>query len=84
MPGPGGKSLLTVGRIKIADLVGGDDTILNAMKTNEYETVMAYEHALEKDFVTGELKSICEKSLNDERRHRDWMDQTANRSKKAA
>lgn len=81
--GPGGKSLLTAGKIKIADMVGNDSAILTAMKTNEYETVMAYENALKKDFLTPELRALCEKGLADERRHRDWMDQAADKKKAA-
>jgi rubrerythrin len=82
--GPGLKSMLTEGKIKIADLVGEDSAILTAMKTNEYETVMAYENACKKDFLTPELRAICEKGLADERRHRDWMDTAAKAGKRAA
>jgi hypothetical protein len=84
IPGPGGKAMLTKGKVVIADLVGKDSLILDAMKTNEYETVMAYENALKKDFLTAELRAICEKGLADERKHRDWMDKTADVAKKAA
>ncbi len=80
----GAKSLLTAGKIVIADIVSDDSAILKAMKTNEYETVMAYENALKKDFLSPELRQICEKGLSDERRHRDWMDQAAKDDKKAA
>lgn len=80
----GGKALLTKGKVVIADMVGNDSAILNAMKTNEYETVMAYENALKKDFLTPELRALCEKALADEKRHRDWMDKTADIAKKAA
>lgn len=82
--GPGAKAMLTEGKIKLADMVGDDSAILNAMKTNEYETVMAYENACKKDFLTPELRAICEKGLADERRHRDWMDTAAKAHKKAA
>lgn len=80
----GAKSLLTAGKIVIADIVSDDSAILKAMKTNEYETVMAYENALKRDFLSLELRQICEKGLSDERRHRDWMDQAAKDDKKAA
>ena len=80
----GAKSMLTAGKIVIADIIGNDSAILTAMKTNEYETVMAYENALKKDFLSPELKAICEKGLGDERRHRDWMDQAAKQDSKAA
>jgi rubrerythrin len=82
--GPGPKSMLTEGKIKIADMIGDDKAILSAMKTNEYETVMAYENALRKDFLTTELRAVCEKGLSDERRHRDWMDRAAKEGQRAA
>ncbi len=84
IPEAGAKSLLTKGKVVIADLVGDDGAILTAMKTNEYETVMAYENACKKDFLSAELRALCEKGLADEKRHRDWMDQTAKADKKAA
>lgn len=82
--GPGAKSMLTAGKIKIADMVGDDAAILFAMKTNEYETVMAYENACKKDFLSAELRAVCEKGQADEKRHRDWMDQAAEDKKKKA
>lgn len=84
IPDAGAKSLLTKGKVVIADLVGNDGAILTAMKTNEYETVMAYENACKKDFLSPELRTLCEKGLADEKRHRDWMDQAAKSDKKAA
>ena len=84
IPEAGAKSLLTKGKVVIADMVGDDGAILTAMKTNEYETVMAYENACKKDFLSMELRALCEKGLSDEKRHRDWMDQAAKSDKKAA
>jgi rubrerythrin len=71
------KSILTKGKIVIADLAGDDNAILTAMKTNEYDTVAAYENALKQNFLTPELRELCEKAAADERRHRDWMYETA-------
>jgi rubrerythrin len=84
IPEAGAKSLLTKGKVVIADMVGDDDEILTAMKTNEYETVMAYENACKKDFLSADLRALCEQGLADEKRHRDWMDQTAKKDKRAA
>lgn len=84
IPGPGGKSLLTKGKIVIADLVGNDGAILTAMKNNEWETVMAYENACKKDFLSADIRALCEKGLADEKRHRDWMDAHAKDNKKNA
>jgi rubrerythrin len=78
------KSVLTKGKVVIADMVGSDSLILTAMKTNEYDTVTAYENAVEKLYLTPELRDVCEKGLSDERRHRDWMDAASERPDKAA
>jgi len=73
MPDEGPKSILTKGKVVLADMAG-DDAILGAMKSNENDTVSAYENAMENENVSGDLKMICEKALGDERRHRDYME----------
>lgn len=70
------KQWLTTGKVALADMMG-DDAILKAMKTNEDDTVQAYEQALENAAVDAELRPILEQGLADERRHRAWMDSTA-------
>jgi len=77
IPGEGPKSILTKGKVVLADL-GGDDAILKAMKTNEDDTVKAYENAIANDIArTGKLAEICQKALEDEKRHRAYMEQQA-------
>lgn len=77
------KSLLTSGKVILADIMG-DEAILKAMKTNEDDTVTAYERAVKNECCTPALREICERALADERTHRDWMRETAERLDKAA
>ena len=67
------KQWLTTGKVALADLAG-DETLLKAMKTNEDDTVTAYDQALKNDQTSAELRPILEKGLSDERRHRAWME----------
>lgn len=76
------KAMMTSGKVKMADMIG-DNAICMAMKTNEQDTVTAYERASTQDFVSPELKAICEKAYADETRHREWFG-NASASKKAA
>ena len=70
------KQLLTTGKIALADLMG-DAAVLKAMKTNEDDTVTAYERAAGRDDALPESRAFFEKALADERRHREWMQTTA-------
>ena len=70
------KKMLTTGKVAVAGLVG-DGAILKAMKTNEDQTVAAYERAARHDGARPESVAFFEKALADERRHRDWMERTA-------
>lgn len=70
------KQWLTTGKVALAGLVG-DDAILKAMKTNEDDTVMAYEQALKNTVASADLRPVLEKGLSDERRHRAWMETTS-------
>lgn len=67
------KQWLTTGKVALADLAG-DNAILKAMKTNEDDTVAAYQQALENEITGAELRPLMEKGLADERRHRAWME----------
>ncbi len=70
------KQMLTTGKIALADLMG-DGAILKAMKTNEDDTVTAYERAAGHSDAQPKSKAFFEKALADERRHREWMDTMA-------
>ncbi|MGF9694135.1 MULTISPECIES: DUF2383 domain-containing protein [unclassified Rhizobium] len=70
------KQMLTTGKIALADMLG-DAAILKAMKTNEDDTVTAYERASQHQDAIPKSKAFFEKALHDEQRHRAWMDSTA-------
>lgn len=70
------KQFLTTGKVTLAAL-GGDDMILRAMKTNEDDTVQAYQQAVDNRLSDGDLRTTFEKALSDERRHREWMESRA-------
>jgi rubrerythrin len=70
------KQMLTTGKVKVAAMMG-DKAILQTMKTNEDDTVTAYERASRHEMVEDEDRELFERALSDEIRHREWMDRTA-------
>jgi len=70
------KQLLTTGKVALASIMG-DAATLSAMRSNEEDTVTAYERACNHAEVPAEARRIFEQALEDERRHRAWMQQTA-------
>ncbi|OJH45724.1 DUF892 family protein [Paracoccus sp. SM22M-07] len=70
------KQMLTTGKVALADLMG-DGAILKAMRTNEDDTVSAYERASNHPSALPKTLAFFQKALADECRHRDWMEQTA-------
>ena len=70
------KQMLTTGKIALADLFG-DSAILKAMKTNEDDTVTAYERASRHEDAIPQSKAFFLKALHDEQRHREWLEMTA-------
>ncbi|WP_018899436.1 ferritin-like domain-containing protein [Rhizobium sp. 2MFCol3.1] len=71
------KQMLTTGKIALADMMG-DAAILMAMKTNEDDTVTAYERAARHEDAIPALKAFFMKARQDEEKHRAWMETTAN------
>jgi uncharacterized protein (TIGR02284 family) len=67
------KQVLTKGKVVLAGLVG-DRVVLAAMKTNEDDTNTAYERACRHAWLTDETRTLLERNLDDERRHRAWME----------
>lgn len=66
------KQLLTTGKVVVVGVMG-DDAIIAAMRTNENDTVTAYDRAVKHpDCLEGALK-ILVAAQQDEHRHRDWM-----------
>ncbi len=70
------KQRLTTGKVALANLAG-NGAILRAMKTNEDDTVAAYEQALSNAVTDARLHPLLEKGVSDERRHRAWMESVA-------
>jgi hypothetical protein len=70
------KQLLTTGKIALASLVG-DGAILKAMKTNEDDTVTAYERASRHPDALPESQRQFERFAADERRDRAWMERAS-------
>jgi rubrerythrin len=70
------KQMLTTGKIALADLMG-DAAILKAMKTNEDDTVTAYERASRHEDAIPQSKAFFMKAHEDELRHRAWMETTS-------
>ena len=74
--GPDIKAWLTTGKVRLADLMG-DGAILKAVKTNEDDTVAAYERAIRDGDAVASSKAFFARALADEQRHREWMEKTA-------
>jgi rubrerythrin len=66
------KQMLTTGKIKLATMMG-DRTILAAMRTNEEDTVTAYQRAATHQEAPMEARRVFERAHSDELRHREWM-----------
>jgi predicted outer membrane protein len=70
------KQLLTTGKVALASIMG-DAATLQAMRSNEEDTVSAYDRASKHQEVPAEARQIFERALQDEIRHRAWMSETA-------
>lgn len=70
-----GKQLLTTGKVVMANLIG-DNTILQAMKSNEIDTNTAYERMNERKDKWPESEDIITRGLQDERKHKAWLEKT--------
>lgn len=70
------KEYLTTGKIALASMMG-DSAILTAMRTNEEDTVTAYDRAARHTEATTDARAMFERAHADELRHREWMSQTA-------
>jgi uncharacterized protein (TIGR02284 family) len=81
--GPDLKRVLTQGKVVIAGLAG-DRAVLMAMKSNEDDTNTAYERATQRTDASPDLLSLLRRNLDDERRHREWIEQRLQQQKAAA
>jgi len=71
--GPDFKRVLTQGKVVLGG-IAGDKGILKAMKSNEDDTNAAYERASSRTDVTPDLQALLRRNLDDERRHRAWIE----------
>ncbi|MBA2710323.1 MAG: DUF892 family protein [Tatlockia sp.] len=74
---PSPKNLLAQGKVALANLIG-DEAILNALLSNEVDTYTAYERLNTFQNQWDEAVEILKKSLEDERRHNQWLQTTTN------
>ena len=70
------KEWLTTGKVALASITG-DSGILSAMRSNEEDTVAAYERASHHSEATPQAREIFERAHQDELRHRAWMSDPA-------
>ncbi len=68
------RHVLTRSRVVWAEIVG-DPGVLGAMKVNEDETNAAYEQAIAHPDVSPAVRDILRHHLEDEHRHRAWIEQ---------
>ena len=71
--GPSGKQWLTKGKVVLGSLMG-DNSILSAMRSNEVDTVTAYERLNEYNDKWPDSVEILKRGLNDERKHKAWLE----------
>jgi rubrerythrin len=72
--GPSGKQWLTKGKVVIADIFG-DNSILQAMHSNEEDTNSAYERMnAHKDKWPDSLE-VLRRGLLDEKHHKKWLEE---------
>lgn len=71
------KSMLTTGKVKLADMVGGDSAILRAMSSNETDTVTAYGRGMRHADLDVGQRAVFERGHSDEERHKAWMEAEA-------
>lgn len=69
------KHLLTKGKAVLATL-GSDISILQAMLSNEKDTNHAYETMLAHEEIWLEATPIIRRGLEDEKRHKNWLEMT--------
>jgi uncharacterized protein (TIGR02284 family) len=78
--GPDAKRVLTQGKVVIAGLIG-DKAILMAMKSNEDDTNKAYERVCSRSDLAPDLAKLLQQNLEDERRHREWIEKRLSQMK---
>lgn len=80
---PSAKQLLTQGKVVLANLFG-DNAILKAMLSNEVDTNTAYERLNSRADEWDDAKDVLKRGLEDERRHKSWIENVLALSRKKA
>ena len=75
--GTDAKGMLTTGKVKLADIMGGDGAILKAMSTNETDTVTAYARGMKHADLDVGQRAVFERAHSDEETHKSWMENEA-------
>ncbi|MBV9654089.1 MAG: ferritin-like domain-containing protein [Acetobacteraceae bacterium] len=73
------KQMLTTGKVALASIMG-DSAILTAMRSNEEDTVTAYERASRHAEAPADARAMFERAHQDELRHRQWMQNASSAS----
>jgi uncharacterized protein (TIGR02284 family) len=68
------KQILTKGKVMIGSMMG-DTAILEAMRTNEDDTVTAYDRAVGHRDCPPSVRDVLERAQGDEHRHCAWVQQ---------
>ncbi len=72
--GPSAKQWLTKGKVVLANLIG-DETIMQAMRTNEEDTNTAYERVNNHKDKWSDAVEALKQGLLDERHHKKWIEE---------
>lgn len=70
------KEMLTTGKVQLASLMG-DGAVIGAMRSNEEDTVTAYQRAKDHEGLEPRAREVFSQAYQDEVRHRDWMERAA-------
>jgi uncharacterized protein (TIGR02284 family) len=68
------KRVLVKGKVVLGGL-GGDRSVLEAMKSNEEMTSKAYQAAAAVPGVPGHMRQVLERNYSDELRHLRWIEE---------
>ena len=79
--GPTAKGWLTEGKVRLANMVGDDNTILKAMLSNEEDTNTAYRRLNDHADKWADAIKMLERGLTDEKKHKEWIKKTIEENK---
>lgn len=77
--GPDAKQWLAKGKVVLANMMG-DESILQAMRTNEEDTNTAYEKLNNHESKWSDASDALRRGLEDEKRHKRWIEENGGAS----